>query len=70
MRKQLFTYAVLFHKHEEKEGKQEYKETVILVEPKTILARNDKEVAFKATREVPEEYANQSENIEILVRPF
>jgi len=70
MKKQLFTYAVLFHQHEEKEGKQEYKETIILVEPKTILAKNDKEVAFKATREVPEEYASHSENVEIIVRPF
>jgi hypothetical protein len=70
MKKQLFTYAVLFHRHEENQGDQEYKETIILVEPKVVLAKNDKEVAFKATREVPEEYANQSENIEIIVRPF
>lgn len=70
MKKQLFTYAVLFHQHEQKEGKQEFKETVILVNPKTVLAKDDKEVAFKATREVPEEYAEQSENIQIIVRPF
>jgi|694.fasta_scaffold00342_40 hypothetical protein len=70
MKKQLFTYAVLFHQHEEKEGKLEYKETLILVEPKVILAKNSNEVAFKATRDVPEQYAGFSENVEIIVRPF
>ena len=68
--KKLFTYAVLFHQHEQKDGEQEFKETIVLVEPKTLLAKNEKEVAFKATREIPDGYAEHSENVEILVRPF
>lgn len=68
--KKLFQYAVLFHKHEKQEQKTVYVETLILIEPKTLLAKDDKEVAFKATREIPEQYADQSENIEIIVRPF
>ena len=68
--KKLFQYAVLFHKHEIIDSKNVYKETILLIEPKTILAKDEKEVAFKATREIPEEYASASENIEIIVRPF
>ncbi len=66
MRKQLFQYAVLFHTYEE--GK--YKGTKVVIEPTFVLAKNDKEVAFKVTREIGEEYISDPENVEIIIRPF
>lgn len=66
----LFQYAVLLHKTEVKDGKTEYVGSELIVEPKTVLAKNEKEVLFKATREVPESAASDPDNVEILVRPF
>jgi hypothetical protein len=80
MKKQLFTYAVLLHVYDVIPGGQlgaitassskQYKETKIIIEPKNILAKDEKEVLFKVTREIPEEFTSDPENVEILVRNF
>jgi hypothetical protein len=67
MKKSLFNYAVLLHKRNEK---NEIVDTIVIVEPKAILAKSEKDVAFKATREVPEDKIDNPEDIEILVSPF
>lgn len=66
-KKILFEYAVLWHKTDEK-GK--VVETKIIIEPKTALSDTEKGLAFKVTREIPEEYAESADNIEIIIRPF
>lgn len=69
--KKLFQYVVLLHEYEttEKEGKK-YKDSKIIIEPKNILAKDDKEVIFKVTREIPEEFAKNPEDVQILVKNF
>jgi coenzyme F420-reducing hydrogenase alpha subunit len=67
MKKQLFEYVVLLHTTDEK-GKVTNSE--IIVPKKEMLAVSDKEVAFKATREIDDKYVTNPENIEIIVRPF
>lgn len=68
--KRLFQYAVLFHKYETKEGVKTYVDSQIIIDPKITLAENEKEVIFKATREVDEEYAKSPDNVEIVIRNF
>lgn len=69
-KQRLFQYAVILHKTEVKNGKTEYVGAEVIVEPSTILAKNEKEVVFKATRLVPEDKATDPDNVEIIVRPF
>jgi hypothetical protein len=68
--KQLFQYSVLLHEYEQKENNRVYKDSKIIVEPKFILAKNEKDVLFKVTREVPEEYAENPDDVQILIRNF
>ncbi len=68
--KKLFTYAVILHKFEESEKGKIYKESQVIIDPKTVLAKDEKEVLFKVTREIPEEFTSNPENVEILVRNF
>lgn len=70
MKKSLFQYAVIFHDYEKTENGKIYKDSKLIVEPKFILAATEKEVVFKATREVPDEYSSTPDDIQILVRNF
>ena len=69
--KKLFQYAVVFHKYETSEnGSKVYKDSELIIEPKYTMAESEKEVKFKATREIDEEYAKAPDNVEILIRNF
>lgn len=69
--KQLFQYYALLHKYETNEkGDRSYKDSEILLQPTFILAKSDKEVAFKATRLIPDEAALTPEDVQIIIRPF
>jgi len=69
MKKSIFQYAVLLHIKNEK---GEVVDTKLIIEPTTMLAKSDREVAFKVTRLIPEDIASgyEPENIEILVKSF
>lgn len=68
--KQLFQYSVLLHEYTEKDGKKEFKDTKIIIEPKFELAKSEKDLVFKITREIPEEFAANPDDIQILIRNF
>lgn len=70
MKKRPFQYMVLLHEFEEKEGKKEYKDTIVIIDLKTVMAKNEKELVFKITREIPDEFAGEPDNVEIIIRPF
>ena len=71
MKKKLFQYTVIFHKYEASEnGTEVYKDSEILIDPKFTLAASEKEVIFKATREISEDHAKFPDNVEILIRNF
>ena len=67
MKKSLYEYAVLKHTTD-KEGK--ITGTEIIIEPTFTLGKNEQDVAFKVTREIPEEHAKDPDNIEIILRAF
>jgi len=68
--KSLFQYTVLYHEYETTEKGKTYKDSQIISEPKFMLANSEKEVIFKATREVDEKYASDPDNVQILIRNF
>jgi len=65
--KHLFQYAVILHKYDKE---WYYQDSQIIVEPKTALAKSEKDLVFKITREIPEEFAEDPDNVQILVRNF
>ncbi len=65
--KRLFTYSVILHEYNDK---KEYLDSKIIIQPTSYLAKSEKEVLFKVTREIPEEHTKNPDNIEILVRNF
>lgn len=65
--KQLFQYAVVLHERD-KDGV--YIDSKIIIEPTTVLAKSEKDLVFKITREIPEEYASDPDNVQIVIRNF
>jgi len=72
--KKLWQYAVILHEYEANEGSAAvskiYKDSKLIIEPTIVLAKSEKDVVFKVTRLIPEEYAENPDNVEILIRPF
>ncbi len=65
--KRLFQYAVILHKYGP-DGS--YVDSEIVREPTYKMAKSEKDLLFSITREIPEEHAQDPDNIEILVRNF
>lgn len=67
----IFEYAVLHHPKPRKVGDDTATDpSVILVDVKRVVATNDKAVAILAAREIPAEYLDKLEEVEIAIRPF
>lgn len=45
-------------------------DSVILVEPYTVLEKDDKTLAYKLVRALDEKYIDQMNQIELIIRPF
>lgn len=65
--KNLFQYAVILH---ERDKDANYVDSKIIIEPTTVLAKSEKDLVFKITREIPEEYASNPDNVQIVIRNF
>ena len=72
IRQRIFEYAILFHPAEKLDanGNVVPEKSSLIQDVKRILAKDDKEVAMKAAREIPETYLDQLDLVEICVRPF
>lgn len=72
MAAKLYEYAIIHHervtKKQEEEGKRPT--STVLKTPSTFLARDEKEVLLTAARDIPIEYADRLDEIEVLIRPF
>ena len=68
----LFEYAIIHHPKTVKDAAgNETQGADVLVKPPTfLLAKGDEEVAMRAAREIPEQYLDKLEEVEICVRPF
>ena len=66
---QLFQYAIIWHPTE-KQSKDNSLKSKVLVDPKMILAESQSSALMAASMEIPTEYKDQLDQIEILMRPF
>lgn len=68
----LFEYAVLYHPKVVKDamGNETQGPDRIISDPIFTLAKDDKEVAMRAARAIPDEYLDKLDQVEIVVRPF
>jgi len=68
-RLKLFQAAVVWHPDLNKE-EEEKMDSIILVEPYTVLEKDDKTLAYKLVRALDEKYIDQMNQIELIIRPF
>lgn len=67
----IYEYAVLFHPKPKRVGDETVTEpSQILVDVKRVVAQDDKGVAILAAREIPTDYLDKLEQVEIAIRPF
>lgn len=69
MKAKLFEYAVLWHPTD-KQIKDEGKKTIVIAGPKPFLARDEKAAGMAAVMDIPADYREQIDQIEIAIRPF
>jgi hypothetical protein len=64
----LYQFAVLWHPtaEEKKEGKKDK----VIVPINTVVAADDKSATLMAGREIPKEYLECLDQVEVAVRPF
>jgi hypothetical protein len=65
----IYEFAAIFLPKERKDEKIAEK-AAIIVQPTTILAKDEKEAMLKAARALPEDYVDKLDQVEICVRPF
>jgi hypothetical protein len=65
----LFQAAIVWHPDPNKE-EEEKMDSVVLVEPYTVLEKDDKTLAYKLVRTLDEKYIDQMNQIELIIRPF
>lgn len=64
----LYQYAVIWNPTEEQAKSGE--KAKVLVEPATLLAKDDQQAYILAARKVPDDYLEQLDQVQIAVRPF
>ncbi len=68
----LYEYAVIYNPLQTKEqnDRGEKPKSVLIVDVKRVLAGSDKEATMLAARDIPIDYADKLEQVEIALRPF
>jgi len=69
MDKRLWEYAVIFVGQKDKGGKWT-EEPEIIVEPRTVLAGSEQEATLRAAREIPPQWDDFLDKVQVVVRPF
>lgn len=64
----IYEYAVLLHHEEDENGKTAPSE--IIVDVKRVVATSEQSVAMLAARDIPPEFADRLDHVEIAIRPF
>lgn len=70
MRKSIFWGTALYHEQIKRKDQDTEIETSIILPLDTYLAASPKEVEFKIARKLEEQYADNPESVEIIIRPF
>ncbi len=67
----LFEYAALYHPKPKKVGDQDVTDpSVVIIEPKRVVAKDPAGAGILAARDIPADYLDKLDDVEILVRPF
>ena len=68
----LYEYIVLYHPREKKDsdGNVIKQDSKLLVGISQLLASSDREVGMIAARKIPDEYLDELEQVEVVVRSF
>ncbi len=64
----VFQYVIFLTPNNENKDTPE--KPKILVEPKTVLASTEQQAGILASRDIPEEYIDRLEEVNVVVRPF
>ena len=65
----LFQYAIIWHPLE-KHAKEDGLKSKVLVDLKTILAKDEKSAAMEAAMSIPSDYRATLDQVEVVIRPF
>lgn len=65
----LFEYVVLFNPEPTEDDEKQEKPEVV-VDLNRVLAKSAEEVTIRAAREIPDEFMDRLDEVEIAVRPF
>lgn len=66
----LFEYVVWYAPVKDDKKAKETRKARILVDVTRVLAESDKEVMIHAAREIPKDYMDKVNEVQIAVRPF
>ena len=68
----LYEYAVIYNPMQSKEQNErgEKPKSELIVDVKRVLSNSDKEAMMLAARDIPEEYTDKLDRVEIALRPF
>lgn len=64
----LFEYVIVWSFIQKSDDKEDKERLEILVPPKLVVARDDKEVLMLASKDIPEKY--DLSEVEVVIRPF
>lgn len=65
----LFQYAAIYIPDTDNEAEKDEKPAIV-IEPTTVLAKDEKTAAMLAAREIPSEYVDKIDRVEVAVRSF
>ena len=65
----LYEYAVILDEKRNKDD-EVTDDSRIVVEPTTVLAKNDEQAQLLAARSIPEEHLAKLDRLQVVVRPF
>lgn len=70
--KQLFEFAIIHNPKQRTDtaGNDTTPPSSIIVAPKHVLGTDEKEVTMRLAREIPDEYLERLDEVQVLVRPF
>lgn len=71
-KKHFFEYVILRHQTPNKEDadKGQRVVTTVIKEPTHLLAANEQEATMIVAREIPQEFLERLDEIEVVIRPF
>jgi hypothetical protein len=68
MSNKIYQYAVVWHPDEDQE--KEGKKSEIIINPDYLLAKDERSALITLSRNIPEKYLDQLDQLEIAIRPF